>query len=526
MLDWFEVEEGASAPDGVPVVRLRTEAARPEGGFALAVRGDGAPEVEVRGGPFSGVIYGVEELLARRATASGAGVELVAGDVETAPGLPYRAFWTWDHSTNWELEQIGFQETGVFCPYGKPPDGFLADYRRLVDFMSRHRIAAVTIYGFLRDSHGGIEAGQELCRYANERGVRILPGIAINAYGGVYWEGDRPYNLATWLRRHPELRVRAEQPVGFAIPDLAFPLTFPRSDYTVAGCPSRPENMRWMEEATAWLAETFAIGGMNIESGDYGVCGCARCTARRAAREDAARRADSGASWSLADMADVYPPIYEVARAAGDDFWLFFDLQWDNLLDAEAHRPLGALPTGGIYQHTLNRTYWNRVKSELTPASVAAMPTGTNVLRAHFGTQWNGDGITERHAFSGRDFAELAQTAATCGIQGATIFGEASAYHVPNELSYLAFARFAYEPGLSWERFLAEEVAPRLGGADAADRFLAIVDAIDRRADLDTGRLKALRSEALANAAALDDEASRRWLWLAERLARREVNAT
>jgi len=30
-----------------------------------------------------------------------------------------------------------------------------------------------TISGFLRDSHGGIEAAQELCRYANERGVRI-----------------------------------------------------------------------------------------------------------------------------------------------------------------------------------------------------------------------------------------------------------------------------------------------------------------------------------------------------------------
>jgi len=78
------------------------------------------------------------------------------------------------------------QEIGVFNPYGKPPDGFLADYTRLADFMSRNCIPAVVIYGMFRDSHGGVAAAQTLCRYANDRGVRILPGVAINAYGGVY----------------------------------------------------------------------------------------------------------------------------------------------------------------------------------------------------------------------------------------------------------------------------------------------------------------------------------------------------
>ena len=45
---------------------------------------------------------------------------------------------------------------------------------------------------------------------------------------------------------------------------------------------SAPETMAWMEEGVAWLAETFDIGGINIEAGDYGVCGCDRCVARRA----------------------------------------------------------------------------------------------------------------------------------------------------------------------------------------------------------------------------------------------------
>ena len=154
--------------------------------------------------------------------------------------------------------------------------------------MSRNRIAAIAIYGFLRESHGGIAAAQELCRYANERGVRIMPGVAINAYGGIVWEMEHDYNLATWLRRHPELAAEMERPAGFQIKDLGFPLFFPRGDYSVRGCPSKPENQRWMEEGIAWLAETFEIGGINIEAGDYGVCGCDAVPGqRRAAREDA-----------------------------------------------------------------------------------------------------------------------------------------------------------------------------------------------------------------------------------------------
>ncbi len=213
-----------SAPDGTPSVRLTTDPSRPEGGFAVSIDATtGAPIIDIAGGPFSGVIYGVEALVQRRAKQVGNGVELTEGRDEQAPGLPYRAFWTWDHSTNWDLDQIGAQEIGVFCPYGKPPDGFLADYKRMVDFMSRHRIGGVTIYGFFRDSHGGVEAAQELCRYANERGVRILPGVAINAYGGIYWEGEHPYNLATWLRKHPELGGNDGTSGRFPDPRSRFP---------------------------------------------------------------------------------------------------------------------------------------------------------------------------------------------------------------------------------------------------------------------------------------------------------------
>ncbi len=517
------VDWRAGIADGkTPAISLAADPELAEGAFRIVAEQGPYPLVRIAGGRVAGVIYGVEELISRGSAAPD-GMALGTEPIAALPGLPYRTFWTWDHSTNWELSQIGQQEIGVFNPYGKPPGGFLADYRRLVDFCSRNRIAAIVIYGFLRDSHGGIEAAQELCRYANERGVRIVPGIAIGAYGGVYWEGDHPYNLATWLRKNPQFAATMEKGVGFQLADLSFPLNFPRSDYTMTACPSAPETMAWMEEAVSWLAETFEIGGINIESGDYGVCGCARCVARRNNAAEAKRRmSDTGDSWSQTDMAENFPRLYRAAKAKRPDLWIYCEMQWDNLLDPVAHEAQRKLPKGGIYQHTANRTFWGKLKKELTRDFVEALPTRPNVLRCQFACQWNGDERTERYAFNARTFAEMAQVAHQAGMEGLTVWGEPSAYHASVELSYLAFARFSYEPTLTWEQFLDEDVAPLLGGRAAADRFVAIAEEIDAHQTLPVKRLTALRAEALRHSGNNDGEIARRWLTLGEQIARRE----
>jgi len=511
-LAWHDGPAGTGAASIV----LAEDPALPEGAFRVTAS---AGRIEIAGGPFSGVIYGAEEVIARGGGHPGR-IALPAGTHAETPGLAYRTFWNWDHSTNWELSQVGVQEIGVFNPYGKPPGGFLRDFRRCVDFCSRNRIAAVVIYGFLRDTHGGIEAAQELCRYATERGVRILPGIAIGSYGGVYWEGDHRYNLATWLRANPQHAATLEKGVGFQIADLAFPLNFPRSDYTLSACPSAPETMAWMEEGVAWLAETFQIGGINIEAGDYGVCGCARCVRRRDNEAEAARRKDvHGDYWSHTDMADNFPRLYRTAKAIRPDAWIYSEIQWDNLLDPVAHAAQRRLPHGGIYQHTSNRTYWSRIRNELTRAYVESLPTQPNVIRCQFACQWNGDERTERYALNARVFAEMAQVCADRGMTGLTVWGEPSPYTATVEISYLAFARFTWDPSLSWDRFLARDVAPLLGGTDAAHAFVAIAEELDAHQRLPVERLAALRDAAAAHRA--PDEAGRRWLSLEDAIARR-----
>ena len=72
------------------------------------------------------------------------------------------------------------------------------------------------------------------------------------------------------------------------------------------------------------MAMQRIIGGINIEAGDYGVCGCDRCAARRANEAEAARRVDDfGDSWSHTDMADNFPRLYRTARDIKPDLWFF-----------------------------------------------------------------------------------------------------------------------------------------------------------------------------------------------------------
>lgn len=519
-------------PHAARLLRERTDAAAvsscsitltlddtlPEGHFVLSAVEGGA---EVRGGPFSGVIYGAQELAARAGPTLDLSM-LSGGPVSDGPGLAYRTFWTWDHSTNWELSQIGQQEIGVFNPYQKPPSGFLADYRRLIDFCSDNRIGGIVIYGFLRDSHGGIDAAHELCRYGRERGVRIIPGIAIGAYGGVYWEGKHRYNLSTWLKDNPQHKAQFSRDIGFQIADLDFPLNFPHSDYTVTACPSAPEVLDWMEEAVSWLARTFDIGGINIESGDYGVCDCDRCVARRANDAEAARRAaEYGDSWSHSDMAANFPRLYKAAKAAKPDLWIYCEMQWDNLLEPVAIEAQSALPRGAIYQHTANRTYWTRLRNAITAEEVEALPTQPNVLRCQFACQWNGDARTERYALNARDFADMCIKGGEMGMQGLTVWGEPSDYNATSEISYLAFARFGWNPSLTWDEFVFGDVAPLFGSVENANRFIEITEEIDANSSLPVARLDALADAALEMIPAASPDMTRRWLWLANRIAQR-----
>jgi hypothetical protein len=82
-----------------------------------------------------------------------------------------------------------------------------------------------------------------------------------------------------------------------------------------------------------------------------------------------------------------------------------------------------------------------------------------------------------------------------------------------NEINYLAFARFGYQADLTWEQFVADDLGPLLGGAEAADRYLALLDT-----PADASSLTRAAAEARDIASAQGGEAYRRWVWLQNRL--------
>lgn len=182
--------------------------------------------------------------------------------------------WCWDTRMTWDdqPEHIATKMAAAEqpFPYRKAPEAFLDGFKRLFDYCAKTGICGVTIWGFLRDAHGGVTAAQELCAYAADRGVAILPGVGLCSYSGYYFEGDHPFNLAAYLRKHPD---RA----GTAVEQSGGRVVSPVLD------PSLEANRQWWRDGLEWMLDTFRIGGIDYEMGDFIVNTSPQAVAARAA---------------------------------------------------------------------------------------------------------------------------------------------------------------------------------------------------------------------------------------------------
>lgn len=183
-------------------------------------------------------------------------------------------------------------------------DSFVRNYRRALDAASRYGVEAIVIWGFLRDDHGGVDAARAVCDYAADKGVAILPGVGIDDYGGVYYQGTSPYALDTFIRAHPGSQARNQD---------GTPAThrWPPTDKTerLKACPSFSGLIEFYQESLQWLIETFHLAGFQIEQGDSGLCHCDQCLAKP-------RHVRRGIS--LSDAAERIGAVVAPALAAND----------------------------------------------------------------------------------------------------------------------------------------------------------------------------------------------------------------
>lgn len=194
---------------------------------------------------------------------------------ERAPARPMRVhLWCWDSRMTWDDEPgaiaLRMASADRKFVYPKRPESFLTGFKRLVDYCARIGVHSITVWGFLRDAHGGVKAAAELCAYASDRGVGILPGVGLCSYGGYFYDGDHRFNLDTYLRDHPDRISSAREERGERV---VTPVLDPALD----------ANRAWWRDGLEWMLETFKIAGINYEMGDFVVNPSPQAAAARAA---------------------------------------------------------------------------------------------------------------------------------------------------------------------------------------------------------------------------------------------------
>lgn len=399
------------------------------------------------------------------------------------PALPQSYFWTWDHRCNWMLDDPGTLNMGCTNRYMKRPDTYLEDYRRLTDMAAGLGVKGIVIWGFLRDAHGGIEYAKRVADHATARGVAIMPGIGTNAYGGIYYEGDHPFNIQTFVREHPEARSIDAQGV-------------PREHGL---CASHPGYVDWVSEGVKWLYREFNIGGANFENGDFNVCHCPRCRTRlngwpeepefwmhqclsyepalNAVNDRFKHRLNTWATYTGFVPGEVAntkhrsaylqcgrPAVLDRLPADAVCQWTLTRMVRDKPL------PLTAYLDDGLPAEALVNDRWS---ADVRP------PTGVrSVGYMHHGSMLWSPG---RYDVAISSLKEGCLRAWRSGLEGVSIYGEMSSAHVPWALNYLAFSHFIHWPQDSLRRFGRETLGQVLASPEEGEAFVELLAHWDAR---------------------------------------------
>jgi len=460
--------------------------------------------------------------LSNRCETSGAAVK---GD---AP-IKTRMFWTWDHSTEWALNRPGAHTYGSCNEYGRTTDAFLEDYTALLRWCGRHNIDAVVVWGLLRDCHGGLESAKRLCDVAAKENVRLLCGVGLNAYGGVYYEGDSPYCLEHHLKAHPELHAVDADGNNLSFFNNANGKSTSLSNISLPGprgfyhaCPSQKANQDFAAESLAWLFKNLPLGGVQIESGDTGVCQCRLCRERR-------KYPVSYFSWE--DMALMYPLAADAIRSVAPDAWIVCETyshpqpwtepgtapNFGRGKPAWADEALAKFPRDVFVQWACD--HFVRGERTWTADGRVSGDGRHNIMRSHFGTYWYPNGF--RGELTVDCIARMVQQSAASGFDAISLFGEVSPFHSGAELNYLALADFGSpsNPNSDIGSFMQRIAAPLLGGKENATDFFHFASLLEISFPERREQIPSAITEIYKRLGRLSPDAGRRWCWLANQLA-------
>lgn len=430
----------------------------------------------IRGGDRFGALAGLVDVV-KRCRLAGDDLVYSGGERVETPAFPLRFYWTWDHSTNWVLDDPGNQTNGCNNPYLKKPETFLEDYRRLIDHAVASRFNAVMISGFFREAHGGEVSAYEIARYGADRGVAVLPGVGTHSYNGIYYEGDHPAHLHTFTREHPECRMVDRH--GKTGGNLG---------------PHHDGSKEYVRRSLEWMMKAFPVGGVYLENGDYMVD-------HSEMAKKARQQIPSGEEDFLKDQYAAYLCALEVLDRVCPEAWNVyvtycgFDMNGAERLDRGLGKELPyfatRMPESAVCMWTLSgmlRKQPVKLREWMEcprPDGVYENPTWPRGIRPptprsagfmHQGSQWS---PVPRTALALSTYAEGCLRSHESGLEGISIHGEATSRTMTWKLNYLAMRHWTYHPESTLREFARVELAPELGSLEEAYDFIEALCLLD-----------------------------------------------
>jgi hypothetical protein len=387
---------------------------------------------------------------------------------QSSQALKYRILWTWDR---------------LICD--RTEKSFLGNYKKLIDYMSDHDLNGVILWGFLDDQHGGEEAARELCEYAYKKDVRILPGVGVNIYNGVYCDGEHEFNLQTHLRNHPELRAIGKD--GKPVPSDSW--------VKLWGCPSKKENMAWMKRGLEWLFKNFNPGGLNLQAfeGPYGMCWCDDC---RKISESTGATDPNKFNYLPPNREILYqsmmlwlsktlPSLIETVKRVAPDTLVTYDTFINYWTTSYPPETISAIPENAYCQWIVTGMF-----DTFDPPEGAKPPTKRNIgFSYYFGSNHLERAYTQpTYSFSDHfcdwsfrrfhpyihKIRGFCKTCAEQGLDGAITQGTGLATVPDNEINYIGFGEFSSDPDMTVDEFWSKHL-PSLYGEKIVDEVKEVM---------------------------------------------------
>jgi hypothetical protein len=335
----------------------------------------------------------------------------------------------------------------------------LEDLKGLVEFTSAARVNGLLVKGLFELSPGGSESIAEFCKYAMERGVRVIPVVTLGGGEGFLKQAGHPFGLASRVKSHPELC--AVGPKGDSLRQTL--------------CPSKSENQNWYREGLRWLHENFRFGGIHFDTSELRVCYCEDCKKARA-------RMKGKDSDYFKDLARTVSFVAGVARSLDAGYWISYATGAGfNLVDLSRLPVPLTSPTGigpvpveseigfppafpqWIPEDTI--AVWNLASM----LEQQAWPSPFKAPAKHNIGQWDWGSPLQRawQQLYFKRSQELIIQARSSNLEGLVVpVGRAVLFPVL-QIDLLAFAEFAYNPATDPAFFIKTKLSWLYGGLEA-----------------------------------------------------------